>query len=253
MLVLFVAAVLIVVLLFACLFSSLRLVQARQALIRYNALTGEVQDLVVGPELTVIWPGAQATLPIDLTIQRLPLQMDDVVARDRMPVVASLDLMYQFDPRLLATLDMTAIFPYVPQARSIVELLANYCLRTLVAQFTMTDLLSRPIIRARIERRFRCLLDDALRWLGIRVLFARLLLWPTERVLEAEIAVQVRMRTLRALVDVLGEDHELLAQFLPLEALRLLEGDTRLLANLHLQPGQGSDSVIPTLHWIVDR
>jgi regulator of protease activity HflC (stomatin/prohibitin superfamily) len=253
MLALFLAAVFVALLILVMALSGLQVVRARQALVIYSSQTGDVRQVVPGPRLIFKVPLLEDTMTLDLTFQQVRLRLDDLITADCLAVEASLDVDFELHPDLLRAADINLIMPLLPKVGSVVENLAGYLLRAMVAQFTVADLLARPTLRARLEGQLHRTLGDHLRWLGVRVIATRLLLRPAPMLLEAELTAQAQARALLALINTLGADRELLAQLLPLQLLQAQPGHAHLLASLHLQPGADTLSLAPVLHWIVGQ
>jgi regulator of protease activity HflC (stomatin/prohibitin superfamily) len=250
---LFLVAVVVLLLMLGLVVCGFQVVRARQALVIYSSQTGYVRRVVAGPRLVFKLPLLEDAMVLDLSFQQVRLRLDELVTVDRLAVEASLDVDFELDGDLLRAADINLILPLLPKVGLVVENLASYLLRAMVAQFTAADLLARPALRARLERQLHYTLGNQLRWLGVRVLATRLLLHPAPMMLEAELTAQAQARALLALINTLGADRELLAQLLPLQLLQAQPGHAHLLASLNLQPAADTPSPAPALHWVVNQ
>ncbi len=239
--------------LLSCLLSGFRIVRVRQALLIYSSQTGSVREIAVGPCLIFKLPLLEDTLALDLTFQQVNLRLSDLTTADCLAVEGSLDVDFELYPDFLRTADINRVMPFLPQIGTVVGSLGRYLLQATVGQFGAADLLTRPNMRARLEREILHALSERMRWLGVRIIAVRLLLRPAPSMLEAELSAQAQARAVLALMNSAGMDRELLAQVLPLQLLQTQAGNSHIIASLNLHPGSNGSAAAPELHWMVDE
>lgn len=217
-------------------FSYLRIVCVRQALIIYDRVSGNVHRLIIGPrKVVLVWP-LEKTLSLDLTMQATNLNMNDVLTSD-LAIATTLDIFYAFDPPLLQAADLNPVLPVLTEVERIVQSWANYILRSLAIEFTTSGLLTAPVLRARLEGRLHRTLQDRVQPLGVRICTIRLLCQPAPFILEAQLAAtrtklaaQAQAQALEMLTAALGPAGNVM-QILPLYSYGLIPAGFRHIIN----------------------
>ncbi len=256
LLLLFVALCLAVVVVFVA--TCVRPVGVRQALLILDNATGNVRSVVVGPRRAIVRPLADNTQRLDLTAQKLSVTLSGLTTADCLPIDASLDVFYAFEPALLTPATVNEVLPFLVKIEPITESWLTYILRSLVAGSPISDLLAKPQTRARLEHLVENTLQANIQRLGVRVSRVRLVLHPSARMLEANLEAQIRSQLLATLGSVLGPEYrENVAQILPLEFLPdMLPHDLSKAAALSVlqqtQRGKNGASS-PVIHWVMNQ
>lgn len=237
--------------------TCVRPVGARQALVILESATGNVRSVVVGPTRAIVLPLANDTHRLDLTAQKLSMTLSGLTTADCLPIDASLDVFYAFEPALLTADRLNQVLPFLTKIAPIAESWTTYNVRSLVAGVPVADLLAKPQLRARLEHQVHDILQTNLEPLAIRVSRVRLIFHPAAKMLEANLEAQVRAKTLATLGALLGPQYQqTVAQILPLELLQgVLPHELSMMAALNaMRPASNGQNgqTTPVIHWVMN-
>lgn len=163
----------------------LRCVPVGHLLLVRGPITKCVRYGVVGPKVVFVRPFDLTTL-LDVTTRFTHCRVDELHTGDQL-LAARLNILYGLDAALLQVSDLDQIYPFLGRAEDVVQESAYYLTRALATEFTAQGLLSTPALRLKFERRLSYMLQDQVKFLGIRIDGVQVLCYLPQTILQAEL------------------------------------------------------------------